>query len=123
MERMDIYERKPAGMEKYLSVYGWYFSKAMAQFAVERMFPGIQLVTPERYAELAKGLPSLRNAKGYDGYFTLAKFRFIFTGFNELETASLAGKYLEKCVETAPLTHFYSDCIASGTPIIWEDLL
>ena len=37
MERFDIYEAKPAGMETYLRNYGWHFSKKMYEFAVSNM--------------------------------------------------------------------------------------
>ena len=35
---MDVYEKLPPGMDKYLSHYQWHFSKKMCEFAVSRMY-------------------------------------------------------------------------------------
>ena len=37
MDRMDIYEMMPSGMNEYLSNYGWHFSKKLCEHAVKKM--------------------------------------------------------------------------------------
>ena len=36
-KRLDSRDRFPAGMEEYLSAYGWHFNKGLCQHAVSRM--------------------------------------------------------------------------------------
>lgn len=37
MNRLDMYDSLPSGMRKYLSRYGWHFSRKMCEWAVSRM--------------------------------------------------------------------------------------
>lgn len=32
--RLDVYEKLPSGMEKYLAEHGWNFSKKLCEYAV-----------------------------------------------------------------------------------------
>lgn len=35
--RLDVYEKLPSGMEKYLAEHGWNFSKKLCEYAVSKM--------------------------------------------------------------------------------------
>ncbi len=107
-------------MDKYLSIYGWHFSKAMAKFAAEK-FCKVELLTPEIFDKITKNFPNIRAAKGYDSYFLIAKFKTIFPKFDETLVLAMVESYLTNSYENSVFTHFYSDCIAESVPIIWED--
>lgn len=121
MERTDIYEIKPAGMDKYLSIYGWHFSKAAARFALGESKETIML--PAQMEKVSKNYPNIRNAKGYDAYFLIAKFALLYPDFNSAQVIALVDSFLAHSYDSAAFTHFYADCIANDIPIIWEDLL
>ena len=122
MTRLDTYDKRPSGMDKYLSVYGWHFSKAMAMFAAAQMFPGQELPTAESIRKISDKYPAIKAAKGYDAHFLLLKYK-IFFGMTFAQVAAYVEKILSGSYETMPFTNFYSDSIALGIPIIWEDRL
>ena len=35
--RLDVYEKLPSGIEKYLAEHGWNFSKKLCEYAVSKM--------------------------------------------------------------------------------------
>ena len=44
MARFDMYEKKPAGMDNYLSNYGWHFSKKMCEWAISMMKDNVYII-------------------------------------------------------------------------------
>lgn len=123
MARLDNYETRPSGMDKYLSVYGWHLSKAMAKFALLHLCPESELMDVSTFETLSAKYPKIRAAKGYDAYYLFCKFKIIMPQLSLHQIAPFVETYLSKTYDTAVLTHFYSDCIANEIPIIWEDLL
>ena len=136
--RLDSYDTYPSGMREYLSTYGWHFSKKMCEWAVSRMYKdgednkpeqAIPNYTRERVDLLLKRFNlKLENNKGYDDVYVANMCKFDFLGSsidNEMKLAQFIKDYIDDAdaYEGMPFTRFYADCIGSGTPIIWEDML
>ena len=134
--RLDCREKFPAGMEEYLSHYGWHFSKAMCMWASSRMYKGsnkereyIEPYDSEQLDALMKQYNiKLENAKGYDDVYIANMCKADFLG-DSIKTEEDLVKYVKDVIDDAdayegmPFTRFYADCIGSGTPIPWEKVL
>ena len=136
--RLDSYDTYPSGMKNYLSIYGWHFSKKMCEWAVSRMYKdgednkpeqAIPNYTRERVDLLLKRFNlKLDKNKGYDDVYVANMCKFDFLGSsidNEMKLAQFIKDYIDDAdaYEGMPFTRFYADCIGSGTPIMWEDML
>lgn len=136
--RLDNYGAYPSGMKEYLSTYGWHFSKKMCEWAVSRMYKdeeenkpeqAISNYTRERVDLLLKRFNlKLEKNKGYDDVYVANMCKFDFLGSsidNEIKLAQFIKDYIDDAdaYEGMPFTRFYADCIGSGTPIMWEDML
>ena len=136
--RLDNYGAYPSGMKEYLSIYGWHFSKKMCEWAVSRMYKdgednkpeqAIPNYTRERVDLLLKRFNlKLEKNKGYDDVYVANMCKFDFLGSsidNEMKLAQFIKDYIDDAdaYEGMPFTRFYADCIGSGTPIIWEDMI
>ena len=136
--RLDSYDIYPSGIREYLSTYGWHFSKKMCEWAVSRMYKdgeenkpeqAIPNYTRERVDLLLKRFNlKLEKNKGYDDVYVANMCKFDFLGSsidNEMKLAQFIKDYIDDAdaYEGMPFTRFYADCIGSGTPIIWEDML
>ena len=136
--RLDSYDTYPSGMKNYLSIYGWHFSKKMCEWAVSRMYKdgednkpeqAIPNYTRERVDLLLKRFNlKLEKNKGYDDVYIANMCKFDFLGSsidNEMKLAQFIKDYIDDAdaYEGMPFTRFYADCIGSGTPIMWEDML
>lgn len=135
-ERLDSRTALPSGMEEYLSFYGWHFSKKMCDWAASRMFKkeGTQqrkIVphTKESVEELLKKYSiTLTKDKGYDSVYVANMCKADYFGTSVKTEADLA-RFIYDTIEDVDgyegktFTRFYADCIGSGTPINWEDML
>ena len=136
--RLDSYDIYPSGMREYLSTYGWHFSKKMCEWAVSRMYKdgeenkpeqAIPNYTRERVDLLLKRFNlKLDKNKGYDDVYVANMCKFDFLGSsidNEMKLAQFIKDYIDDAdaYEGMPFTRFYADCIGSGTPIMWEDMI
>lgn len=136
--RLDSYDIYPSGMREYLSTYGWHFSKKMCEWAVSRMYKdgeenkpeqAIPNYTRERVDLLLKRFNlKLEKNKGYDDVYIANMCKFDFLGSsidNEMKLAQFIKDYIDDAdaYEGMPFTRFYADCIGSGTPIMWEDMI
>lgn len=131
MERLDYYEQKPSGMEHYLSMYGWHFSKSMCMWAVSMMKDRngnkVQPYTKEQLSELINKTNDRVEAKGYDDVYLAAIVKADFWGSSITSEGQMV-KYLSDVMndkdgyEGMPFTRFYADTIARGIPIVWEDM-
>lgn len=136
--RLDSYDIYPSGIREYLSTYGWHFSKKMCEWAVSRMYKdgednkpeqAIPNYTRERVDLLLKRFNlKLEKNKGYDDVYVANMCKFDFLGSsidNEMKLAQFIKDYIDDAdaYEGMPFTRFYADCIGSGTPIMWEDML
>ena len=136
--RLDNYGAYPSGMKEYLSIYGWHFSKKMCEWAVSRMYKDEKEIKTEQsnsdYTRdkvdllLKRYNLKLENNKGYDDVYVANMCKFDFLGSsidNEMKLAQFIKDYIDDAdaYEGMPFTRFYADCIGSGTPIMWEDML
>lgn len=123
-KRLDSYGKFPSGMEEYLEIYGWHFSKNMYLWA-SSMFEG-EKFTKEQVDELfKKHNVKVDKAMGYDMYHVanVVKNKFYKSSIDdEIHLIKFIKDYL-KCYDEIAFTHFYANCIANGIPIMWEDML
>lgn len=135
--RLDAREVFPSGMEEYLSQYGWHFSKKMCEWAVSRMYKrnsldkkvSIQSWNKDSVDKLLnKYGVTIENKIGYDYVFAANMCIADYYGssiIDEQHVALFIKDYVDDPdgYEELPFTRFYADCIGSGVPINWEDML
>lgn len=131
--RLDDREEFPTGLEKYLSMYSWHFSKKLCNFAVSNMRKDsgekITPITKEALdLLLAKNGIDLNNKFGYDYVFVANMCKADYLGSSVPDESHLAKFVKDYCddpdgYEELPMTRFYADTIGKGIPIIWEDML
>lgn len=134
--RLDYREKFPSGMEEYLSLYGWHFSKKMCEWAASKMYKKvmgrndyIDPMTKERLDALLKqyGI-TLEKNNGYDAVYIANMCKADFLGSSIRDEGALI-LYVKDVIddpdgyEGLPFTRFYADCIGSGTVISWEDMI
>ena len=130
MDRLDQYETKPAGMERYLAAYGWHFSKAMCDWAVSKLRDKDgekhEPMTKEQLCDMLKKYGEEVDAKGYDAVY-VANMEQAKHAKGSITNDGQLAKHIAEEFQTAydgeAFTHFYSDCIAQGEPILWEELM
>lgn len=133
MERLDYYDILPEGMDKYLSYYGWHFSKKMCEWAVHNMIDrnGKPLVMADKESVedmLKQHNVKLSNNKGYDAVFVYHMGKSDYLGSSITGDAALC-QYVKDVLDDKDgydgiaFSRFVADCNAKGEPIIWEDLL
>lgn len=135
--RLDARDKFPSGMEDYLSIYGWHFSKKMWEWAVSKMYKNNEKgehkpITPINKTdvdELLKRYNIVLDRKiGYDYVFVANMCIADYMG-SSIEDEKHIALFIKDYVddpdgyEELPFTRFYADCIGSGTPIDWEDVL
>lgn len=133
MTRLDYYDILPAGMDAYLSNYGWHFSKPMCEWAVSKMRDRngdpVKMKTKEEVdAILKRNNIEIENDHGYDKVFVMHMGLADYFANSIVDEAHLA-RYVQDVLddkdgyEGVALTRFLADCNAKGLPIIWEDVI
>lgn len=131
--RLDYYDILPAGMEAYLSHYGWHFSKPMCEWAVSMMRDrnGKKLVQKDKdqvEVVLKTHGVQIENDKGYDKVYVMHMGMADYLGSSVPSEAALA-MYVKDVLDDKDgydgiaLTRFLSDCSAKGVPILWEEMI
>lgn len=135
--RLDIRDRMPSGMDEYLSQNGWHFNKKLCEWAVSKMWKKdaagkkipVQVTSREALQQLFKTHNiNIENNVGYDCMFVYHMAKSDFLGSSLPDERSVA-KYVKDYIDDPdgydglPMTRFYADCIGSGTPIMWEDMI
>lgn len=134
--RLDYRETFPSGMEEYLNYYGWHFSKKMCEWASSNMYKmennTKKYITPytKEYIDslLKSNNITLHNNKGYDYLYVANMCKADYLNSSITDEAHLA-KYIKDTIEDNDayegmvFTRFYADCIGSGTPINWKDVI
>lgn len=137
MSRLDTYSKLPSGMKEYLEAYGWHFSKRMCDWATGKMkckdetgkAKKLEPMKKDEVEELLKKHNvKLENDKGYDAVYVanMAKNDFYKSSIqDEAHLALFIKDYIDDvdAYPGMPFTRFYADCIGSGTPINWEDVI
>lgn len=134
--RLDAFGTVPSGMADYLSSYGWHFSKKMCEWAVSRMFKidggskrKIAAYTKESLEQLFdRWAVDVDDAYIYDALYVANMCKADFLGSSVADEQRLAyfvKDTLEDCdaYDGMVFTRFYADCVGSGTPIHWDDLI
>lgn len=123
-------------MEDYLAVYGWHFSKKMCEWASSRMYrtegKEKKYITPYTRDHLNNLLVQygmeIKGAKGYDDVYIANMCKADFLN-SSIRGESELLQYVKDVIEDPdaydgmPFTRFYADCIGSGTPIQWDDMI
>lgn len=136
--RLDSYGRYPSGMQEYLEMYGWHFSKKMCEWAVGKMKKKNQQTGKEEPVEmkskeqieefLKKYGVKIDNAEGYDLVYRYHVGVADYKGSSVADDAHLA-LYIKDYFSDADgymeknFTRFYADSIAMGRPIQFDDYL
>lgn len=136
MQRLDMYDKLPSGMKEYLSTYGWHFSKKMCEWAVGNMKvekngkkEKLEAMKKDEVEELLKKFNiKLEKDAGYDCVYVanMAKSDYYKSSItDEAHLALFIKDYIDDIdsYPGMPFTRFYADCIGSGNPIIWSDML
>lgn len=123
-------------MEEYLSIYGWHFSKKMCEWASSKMYKRVsgkkEYIDPFTRDSLKTLMENfnvkIEGAKGYDDVYIANMCKADFLGSSVVGDLALL-QYVKDVIddpdgyEGMPFTRFYADCIGSGTPIPWEDVI
>lgn len=123
-------------MRKYLSAYGWHFSKKMCEWAVGNMKvekngkpEKLEAMKRDDVEEMLKKLGiKLEKDKGYDAVYVanMAKADYFKSSIpDEAHLAMFVKDYIDDPdgYEGLPFTRFYADCIGKGEPIIWSEFI
>lgn len=133
MTRLDYYDILPAGLDAFLSTYGWHFSKPLAEWAISKMRDRddrkVSMKTKEQVDAILKANNvELKNDYGYDSVFVYHMGLSDYYGSSVPDEAHLA-KYVKDVLddkdgyEGIALSRFLADCNGKGVPIIWEDMI
>lgn len=135
--RLDIRDKMPAGMEEYLALNGWHFNKKLCIWAIQNM-RSVNLGTPDNRVPITPKEEiqqlfehyhiTVENCVGYDVMFVfhMAKSDYWNSSItDERQLLQYVKDYIDDCdgYDGLPMTRFYADCIGSGTPIMWEDMI
>lgn len=133
MARLDYYDIRPAGLDAYLSYYGYHFSPAMARWAISMMEPrnGGRMKVMEREAVeklLSDRDIDFRKVKGHDLVYLANMVVADRWGSSVKDEDQLALAIKDEFSDPdgydgRSFTHFLSDCNAKGIPIVWEDMI
>ena len=134
--RLDYNYDYPSGMSEYLEIYGWHFSKKMCEWAVSKMYKKVNgkkvyivPITKDSFEDLSKRHNIIiRDSKGYDDVYLANMCKADFFG-SSIKTDVDLVRFVKDVIddedgyEGLPFTRFYADCIGSGTPIIWDEMI
>lgn len=135
MARLDSFGSYPSGMEEYLNYYGWHFSKKMCEWASSRMYKIVNgketPITPYKKEDVDRLLDRLGlkvDYKGYDAVYIANMCKADYLG-GSIRDESALGMFVKESIgdpdgyDGMAFTRFYADCVGSGTPINWEDMI
>lgn len=133
MARLDYYDIRPAGLDAYLSYYGYHFSPAMARWAVERMKPRnggrMKMMDKEAVEKLLSDRDiDFRAAKGHDLVYLANMVVADRWGSSVKDEDQLALAIKDEMddpdgYDGMAFSRYLADCNAKGVPIVWEDMI
>ena len=133
MARLDYYDIRPAGLDAYLSYYGYHFSPAMANWAVSLMTGRNgqkgQLIDKEGVENLlTKQGIEIPDVIGYDAFYVANMIKSDRWGSSVRDDAQLALAIRDELqdpdgYEGQAFSRFLADCNGKGIPIMWEDMI
>lgn len=120
-------------MEEYLSYNGWHFNRKMCDWAVSRMRDrngnAVAKYDSESFGRMAnQHAMDFTSVKGYDHIYlaNMAMADHFGSAITDEKHLLLFVKDLtddKDGYDGMAFTRFYADCIGSGTPIPWEDMI
>ena len=137
-KRLDTRDVFPSGMEEYLSLYGWHFSRKMCEWAVSHMKRTDSRTGREESLQMMKKEEIETNLKrfgfdptsfiGYDGVYVyhMAKADFFGSSLpDEQRLVMYVNDYLNDPdgYDEVAFTRFYADCIGKGEMPDWENCM
>jgi len=137
-ESLDTWDVLPSDMVRYLKNYGRHFNRKAYEFAVSKMYKVnrvngqkeyIQPMTTEQFNTiLSKYNIKLENDVMCDGMYVMSMAMADYFGSslpNERMIALFVKDYVDDVDQKDGFifNRFYADCVLSGTPIDWEDLV
>lgn len=129
---LDQYDDRPAGMKRYLSYYGWHFTRKMCEFAVQMMQKGGSIINPLDKSSVDNYLQNanitLEHNKLYDYVYVANMAYSDFYGSsiqNDIQLARYIKDYIddEDAYDGMPFSRFYIDTVKKGIPIDWEEMM
>ena len=133
MARLDYYDIRPAGLDAYLSYYGYHFSPAMARWATSMMKTrnGGRMQFMDKDAVdglLEKQGIELSNAIAYDAVYAANLIKANRWGNSVRDEAQLALAIQDEIdsqdgYDGQIFSRFLADCNGKGIPIVWEDMI
>lgn len=129
---LDQYDQRPSDMIKYLSNYGWHFTRKMCEFAVSQMRKGgkkVNMLDRARVDTILKNAGvTIENNQLYD-YVYVANMAYAdFYGSSILNDSQLA-KYIKDVMEDEDgydglvFNRWYADTCKLGIAIDWEEMI
>ena len=135
---LDSWDILPEGMTTYLKHYGRHFNQKMYEFAVSTMYKvnratkakeKMTPITKEYYNNTLKRFNIvLENDTLCDGMFVMSMGMSDFLG-SSLPNDQFLAMFVKDYVDDVDkpdgfiFNRFYSDCVLSGIPIEWDDML
>ena len=138
MQRLDTYDKMPEGMRRYLSQYGWHFSRKLCECAIKGMRTlnkttgkkePLEMTSKETVEDLLKKYNlNIDNCKGYDAVYVwhMAKADYFKSSVvDEAHLALFVKDYLDDPdgYDGVAMTRYLADCIGKGEPIIWSEYI
>lgn len=131
--RLDMYDKMPSGMDKYLQYYGWHFSKKLCEHAVSNMKLSngskVDMMSKEDVDNLLKRYGvEVEKKKGYDCVFVACMAKADYYGSSVPNEECLA-RFIKDYIDDPdgydglPMTRYFADVIGKGEPIIWDDMI
>lgn len=125
---LDIYDDMPKSMKRYISNYGWHFSKAAYEYAVDFMESRdnskVKAIPKEQVDTLLRTYGvDLRNKTLYDYVFlaTLIKAQCYGSSFKDEQSIALFLKDMLEDDDTM-FRKWVATMIGKGEPIDWDSL-
>lgn len=135
---LDILDKRPPSMQKYLDNWGWNFNKKACEDAVSRMWkvaPGTgnkERVEPMTKSQVDEMLTrygiTLQHNKGYNAVYVanMAKADYYKSSISDEQHLA---RYIKDVIDDVDLPggnvfrKYFADTVSKGEPIIWADLI
>lgn len=129
---LDQYDQRPQDMIKYLSNYGWHFTRKMCDFATSKMVKDgkrLNVLDKSKVDTILKNAGiTLENNQLYD-YVYVANMAYAdFYGSSIVNDSQLA-KYIKDVIEDEDgydglvFNRWYADMCKLGIAIDWEEMV
>lgn len=134
---LDTYDKRPAGMDNYLSHAGWHFTKKMAEFAISKMkklnpatnkLEAIDSYNKDKIDELMKKYGIVLKYNELHDYvyvFNMATADFHKSLPTEEAVCKFVADYIDDPDQTDGFVfnRWYADMAHAGIPIDWAEML